>query len=80
MFYAVSHESLFGLHVLASPGGIGLDADPPQNALYLYYDMIVFIAMLQGRFSIVHSSIFKLWIGLIQIGPLPAWSRSIVVV
>ena len=78
VFYVVPHERLFDLHLLAAPGGVGPDVDPPE--IYLYYGMIIGIAMLYGQFSIVHSSIFNLWIGLIQRGALPAWSRSIAVV
>ena len=75
MFYFVSHERLFDLHVLASPKAVGLDVDFPKNELYLYYGMIIGIMMLYGQFSIVYHSIFNLWIGLLQREPLPAWSR-----
>ena len=35
MFYAVPQEGLFDVHVLASPGGIGLDVDPPPKRIRL---------------------------------------------
>ena len=39
MLYDVSHESLFDLHVLASPGSIGLDVGPPKRIiLVLWHD------------------------------------------
>ena len=39
MLHDVSHESLFDLHVLASPGGIGLNVDPQKRIiLILWHD------------------------------------------